>query len=88
MKSALSPSEASGPTITLPARTLLVFLRGYQLLVSPIFTALGTSCRFHPTCSAYAVAVIRKDGAWRGSLRALSRLSRCHPWHPGGIDPP
>lgn len=72
----------------LGVRFLLALLRVYQLALSPIFTALGVSCRFHPTCSAYAVAVIRKDGAWRGSLRALARLSRCHPWHPGGFDPP
>ena len=72
----------------LVARFLLLLLRAYQLALSPVFTFLGAGCRFHPTCSAYAVAVIRKDGAWRGSLRALSRLSRCHPWHAGGMDPP
>lgn len=81
-------AQSPAPAPTLPARALLILLRGYQYLLSPVFTALGTSCRFHPSCSAYAVAVIRKDGAWRGSLRALARLSRCHPWHPGGIDPP
>ncbi len=43
-------------------------------------------CRFHPTCSAYAQDAIRQHGAWRGTLLALRRIGRCHPWNPGGID--
>lgn len=69
-------------------RVLLSFVRGYQLLLSPILMFLGARCRFHPSCSAYALEVIRKDGALKGSARAAGRLLRCHPLHPGGFDPP
>lgn len=74
--------------MSLPARVALAFLRVYQLLVSPLFTFAGVQCRFHPSCSAYAVASIEKHGVLRGSIRALARLLRCHPLHPGGFDPP
>jgi putative membrane protein insertion efficiency factor len=72
----------------LMARLLLVLLAVYQRLVSPLFFALGARCRFHPTCSQYAVECVKQFGAWRGSWRALKRLGRCHPFHPGGFDPP
>ncbi|SFC73237.1 membrane protein insertion efficiency factor YidD [Massilia yuzhufengensis] len=65
-------------------KTLLVwFLRGYQLLLSPM---LGQKCRFYPTCSNYAIEALRVHGAARGSLLAARRVCRCHPWHPGGVD--
>jgi putative membrane protein insertion efficiency factor len=57
----------------------------YKLLLSPL---LGRHCRFVPTCSEYFRQAVAKHGAWRGSLRGMARLSRCHPWHPGGHDPP
>ena len=44
-------------------------------------------CRFHPTCSSYAVAAVRTHGSARGSVLAARRVGRCHPWNPGGIDP-
>ena len=44
-------------------------------------------CRFHPTCSQYAVDSLRVHGAVRGTWHALARIARCHPWHPGGLDP-
>jgi uncharacterized protein len=69
-------------------RLLLLFVRVYQLVLSPVFLLLGARCRFHPSCSAYALEVIRKDGALKGSMRAAGRLLRCHPLHPGGFDPP
>lgn len=65
------------------ARALLVLLRGYQLVISPL---LPPACRFYPTCSEYAVQAIRKHGALRGSWLAFGRLMRCHPWHPSGVD--
>ena len=66
------------------ARFLQAALRVYRCYVSP---AIGCHCRFHPTCSRYAVLAIQRHGPWRGSLLALKRLLRCHPLHPGGMDP-
>lgn len=59
-------------------------IRAYQIFVSPF---LPRSCRFHPHCSEYAMTAIRRHGFWRGLLLGLRRLSRCHPFHPGGYDP-
>lgn len=63
---------------------LLVLVRLYQRLVSPLLPA---SCRFAPTCSQYAAQAIERHGALLGTWLALARLARCHPWHPGGFDP-
>lgn len=66
-------------------KTVLLFLlRVYRRWVSPL---LGPHCRFHPTCSAYAVEALERHGALRGSLLAVRRILRCHPLHPGGFDP-
>ena len=65
-------------------KILLLAIRGYQLLISPI---LPQSCRFTPTCSQYAVEAIRIHGAGRGFLLAVRRILRCHPFHPSGFDP-
>lgn len=70
---------------TLPRRLLVGLVRGYQVLVSPLFPP---SCRFTPTCSEYAVEAFQKYGAARGSLLTLARLLRCAPWSKGGYDPP
>jgi hypothetical protein len=67
-----------------PARLLVVLLRGYQTYVSPAFPPV---CRFHPTCSSYAIEALQRHGALRGSWLTLRRLLKCAPWHPGGIDP-
>ena len=68
-----------------PVAWLLAGLvRAYQLVISPW---LGPSCRFEPSCSAYALEAITGFGVVRGSGLALRRLSRCHPWHRGGHDP-
>ncbi|MCF7982873.1 MAG: membrane protein insertion efficiency factor YidD [Thiohalocapsa sp.] len=61
-----------------------LILRGYQYLISPL---LGSHCRFHPSCSQYAIEAVDGHGLLRGGLLALRRLGRCHPWHPGGFDP-
>ncbi|WP_042156953.1 membrane protein insertion efficiency factor YidD [Planktothrix agardhii] len=66
-------------------KTLLITLiRGYRLLISPLFPPV---CRFHPTCSQYAIEAIETFGIVSGSWLALKRILRCHPYHPGGYDP-
>lgn len=55
----------------------------YQYLISPLF---ASSCRFYPTCSAYALEAIQLYGPMQGTIMAVKRLGRCHPWHPGGVD--
>ena len=66
------------------ARLMIIVIRGYQLLLSPL---LGPSCRFYPSCSQYAIEAIEKYGFWRGSWMTIKRLGKCHPFHPGGYDP-
>ncbi len=61
-----------------------ILIRLYQWTLSPL---LGPACRFHPTCSQYALEAIRRFGVVRGSWLAVCRIGRCHPWHEGGYDP-
>jgi hypothetical protein len=63
---------------------VVLCVRCYQYVLSPL---IGPSCRFTPTCSAYAIDAVRRYGPLRGSWRALRRIARCHPWSPGGHDP-
>lgn len=65
------------------ARALLAILRGYQFfsMMTP------ARCRFYPSCSHYAYGAIATHGPLKGLWLTLKRLSRCHPWNPGGIDP-
>lgn len=63
---------------------LIGLIRAYQGLISPLFLPV---CRFQPTCSHYAIEAIARFGPWKGSRLALRRISRCHPFHPGGYDP-
>ena len=63
---------------------LVVLLKGYRLVISPLY---GQVCRYHPSCSAYALEAVQLHGAMRGSWLAVRRLARCHPWTPGGFDP-
>ncbi|MEK6806233.1 MAG: membrane protein insertion efficiency factor YidD [Pseudomonadota bacterium] len=66
------------------SKMMIALLRGYQRLISPL---LGPRCRFHPSCSHYAVEAIQRHGALRGSRLAVGRIVRCHPLNPGGLDP-
>jgi putative membrane protein insertion efficiency factor len=63
----------------------VALLRLYQRTLSPL---LGNVCRFEPSCSRYAVACLEGHGFWRGSLLSIVRVCKCHPFHPGGFDPP
>jgi putative membrane protein insertion efficiency factor len=66
-------------------KNLLIWLiRGYRILISPLFPPV---CRFQPTCSTYAIQAVDRFGVWRGSWLAIRRILRCHPFHPGGYDP-
>jgi putative membrane protein insertion efficiency factor len=60
-------------------------VRLYQIFLSPIF---GRQCRFEPTCSHYFIGAVRKYGPIVGALKGIGRICRCHPFHPGGDDPP
>jgi putative membrane protein insertion efficiency factor len=71
--------------VRLPAMLAIAVVRAYQLVISPW---LGPNCRFEPTCSAYFVGALKKYGLLKGSIRGVGRILRCHPWHPGGHDPP
>ncbi len=68
----------------LPRRALMLLIRGYQVTIS---AALPPACRFHPSCSHYAVEALSRYGVLKGGWLSLRRLARCHPWNPGGPDP-
>lgn len=77
------------PLEQVAARFLLRSIDRYQRLGSPLMEAAGVQCRFTPTCSHYAAAVIRRHGALGGTWRATWRIVRCGPWTPAGtVDPP
>ncbi|MDR1142932.1 MAG: membrane protein insertion efficiency factor YidD [Spirochaetaceae bacterium] len=65
-------------------KTVLCLIRVYQKMFSPY---LRPSCRYYPSCSAYAYQAVQKYGAVRGSFLAIKRILRCHPFHKGGYDP-
>jgi len=64
---------------------LIAPIRVYQKTLSPL---IGPVCRFYPSCSNYTIQAIRKYGPVRGGWKGLKRICRCHPWNPGGYDPP
>ncbi len=63
---------------------VLLLLRGYKRFISPL---LGQRCRFHPSCSAYAMEAVDRFGVLRGGWLGLRRIGRCHPFNDGGLDP-
>ena len=62
---------------------LVLGITGYRRYISPM---LGPTCRYHPSCSAYALGAVRVHGPIKGSVLVIGRLARCNPWSPGGID--
>jgi putative membrane protein insertion efficiency factor len=64
---------------------LIVPVRVYQFCLRPL---LPPACRFSPSCSEYFILAVRKHGPLRGAWKGAWRICRCHPWHPGGYDPP
>jgi putative membrane protein insertion efficiency factor len=78
------PRQADAKELQGAARALLVPLRAYRRLLSPI---LPPSCRFSPSCSAYAITALERHGALRGMVMTMTRIARCNRWHPGGYDP-
>jgi putative membrane protein insertion efficiency factor len=74
-----------GKTINdIGARLIVFFISVYRIVLSPV---LPRSCRFYPSCSAYAIGALKKHGAIKGSYLAARRILRCHPFHEGGFDP-
>ncbi|MBI2089262.1 MAG: membrane protein insertion efficiency factor YidD [Deltaproteobacteria bacterium] len=65
-------------------RGIIIALTGYRRFLSPV---LPRACRFFPSCSAYMCEAVERYGILKGIGLGLSRLGRCHPWHPGGFDP-
>ncbi len=68
-----------------PKYIVLVLLRGYQVVISPVISA--NTCRFYPSCSHYAYQAVYKFGVLKGGLMATWRILRCNPFNPGGYDP-
>ena len=71
--------------VRLPALVAIGCVRIYQLTLSPL---IGPVCRFEPSCSRYFIGAVEKYGLIRGGTKGIARICRCHPWHPGGYDPP
>ena len=63
---------------------MIFMIKLYQKFISPL---LGSNCRFLPTCSQYSIEAIQKYGAIKGGFLSVKRISKCHPFHPGGYDP-
>lgn len=84
MSSEQAGTEGAAPQVSVAARMLMVAIAGYRRFISP---ALPPVCRFHPSCSQYALEALRVHGAGRGLWLTVRRLVRCHPFNPGGYDP-
>ncbi|MGV8966254.1 MAG: membrane protein insertion efficiency factor YidD [Cellulomonas sp.] len=76
-------SRGAHLVVRLPSRAVVALLRLYQRVVSPLY---GTTCRFYPSCSQYALLSVQRHGVFRGTRLAVWRLLRCNPWNPGGVD--
>lgn len=81
--SAGTGARALRGAVRLPRHLLVLLIRGYQRFVSPL---TPPTCRFYPSCSAYAVIALERHGVIRGTRLAVWRILRCNPWNPGGVD--
>jgi putative membrane protein insertion efficiency factor len=79
----MNPGSFFEGLVRLPQTLLMGVVRGYRLFLSP---SLGSSCRFTPSCSVYALTALQRHGAAGGSYLAAARIARCHPWCDGGVD--
>lgn len=85
LRRAIPAVDTDLPTpVSRPARVLLIPIRFYRAFIGPL---LGPRCRFAPSCSAYGLEAIARHGALRGLWLTIRRIGRCHPFHPGGLDP-
>jgi uncharacterized protein len=78
------PTVVTRAIAAVPRTALILLVRAYQIALSPLLPA---SCRYYPSCSAYAVEALERHGALRGGWLTLRRLARCNPLRPGGYDP-
>lgn len=78
------PREGAGRVIRMIRELMVLPIRLYRLLISPLLPA---ACRYHPSCSAYALEAILRHGLIRGGWMSISRIARCHPWGGEGLDP-
>ena len=78
-----TPQDAPAVKPTFLARVLMLPVRAWRL----VSVHLPPRCRFHPSCSQYALDALTLHGGRRGAWLAMRRVARCHPWHPGGFDP-
>lgn len=81
MSTTRGTKEVVRSIVTLP---FVLLIWTYRLTLSPL---MGGHCRFHPTCSQYALEAYREHGVWRGTVLTVRRLGRCHPLGKGGYDP-
>ncbi|MEH6906446.1 MULTISPECIES: membrane protein insertion efficiency factor YidD [Neobacillus] len=65
-------------------KAFLAIIRFYQIVISPL---KPPTCRFYPTCSHYGLEAIQRFGALKGGWLTIKRIAKCHPFHPGGLDP-
>lgn len=77
-------SDQTDSTKSIGAKCLIIVIQGYQRFISPL---LGPNCRFHPTCSQYAIIALQRFGLLKGSWLTVKRVLKCHPLHEGGEDP-
>ncbi|MFR8104756.1 MAG: membrane protein insertion efficiency factor YidD [Clostridia bacterium] len=68
-------------------KILLILIKGYQKLISPIFSFFGIHCKYYPTCSEYTKQAIMKYGVIKGTFLGVKRILRCNPFSKGGYDP-